>query len=95
MTSGLPTVAIRMPAHPIFRRILRDASSPLAAPSANRFGRISPTSASAVVKELDGRIPLVVDAGACFEGLESTIIRIHPPAEGKTRPLIEILAPAR
>ena len=91
VTSGLPTVAIRMPAHPIFRRVLRDAGFPLAAPSANRFGRISPTSASAVVKELEGRIPLIVDGGACFEGLESTIVRIHPPLEGKTRPQIEIL----
>ncbi len=82
VTSGLPTVAVRQSAHPVFRAIGKELGRPIAAPSANRFGRISPTSASAVVKELDGRIPLVVDAGACSEGLESTIISIEP-REGK------------
>jgi L-threonylcarbamoyladenylate synthase len=83
VTSGLPTVAVRQSAHPVFRAINKALGHPIAAPSANRFGRISPTSASAVVKELGGRIPLVVDAGACCEGLESTIISIEPRAGKK------------
>lgn len=78
VTSGLPTVAVRQSAHPVFRAVNKELGRPIAAPSANRFGRISPTSASAVVKELGGLIPLVVDAGACAEGLESTIISIEP-----------------
>jgi L-threonylcarbamoyladenylate synthase len=82
VTSGLPTVAVRQSANPLFRAINKELDRPIAAPSANRFGRISPTSASAVRKELDGRIPLIVDAGACSEGLESTIISIEP-REGK------------
>ncbi len=82
VTSGLPTVAVRQSAHPVFRAVGKALGRPIAAPSANRFGRISPTSASAVMKELEGRIPLVVDAGACAEGLESTIISIEP-REGK------------
>lgn len=78
VTSGLPTVAVRQSAHPIFRAINKELGSPIAAPSANRFGSISPTSASAVIKELGGKIPLVVDGGACSEGVESTIISIEP-----------------
>ncbi len=78
VTSGLPTVAVRQSAHPVFRAIGKELGRPIAAPSANRFGRISPTSASAVVKELGGRIPLVIDGGACSEGVESTIISIEP-----------------
>ncbi len=77
VTSGLSTVAVRQSAHPVFRAINKAFGRPLAAPSANRFGSISPTSASAVIKELGGRIPLVVDAGACSEGIESTIISIE------------------
>ena len=82
VTSGLPTVAVRQSAHPVFRAINKELGRPIAAPSANRFGRISPTSATAVMKELGGRIPLIVDAGACSEGVESTIISIEP-REGK------------
>jgi L-threonylcarbamoyladenylate synthase len=78
VTSGLPTVAVRQSAHPVFRAINKELGHPIAAPSANRFGRISPTSASAVMKELADRIPLIIDAGACAEGLESTIISIEP-----------------
>ena len=78
VTSGLATVAVRQSAHSVFRAVCKELGRPIAAPSANRFGRISPTSASAVIKELDGRIPLVLDAGACSEGVESTIISIEP-----------------
>lgn len=90
VTSGLPTVAVRAPSHPVFRRVLKACGEPLAAPSANRFGRISPTTASAVEKELGGRIPLILDGGACSEGLESTIIRVSQSADQK-RPVIDIL----
>lgn len=88
VTSGLPTVALRQSAHPVFRAINKRFGRPLAAPSANRFGRISPTSASAVLKELGGRIELIVDGGACSEGLESTIISIEA-REGR-KPLIHL-----
>lgn len=88
VTSGLPTVAVRQSAHPVFRAIGKELGSPIAAPSANRFGRISPTSATAVVKELGGRIPMVVDGGACSEGVESTIISIEP-REGK-KPVLRL-----
>ena len=78
VTAGLPTVAVRVSSNPIFRRVISALDKPIAAPSANRFGSISPTSASAVLTELDGRIHLIVDAGACMFGLESTIIKIEP-----------------
>lgn len=90
VTSGQPTVAVRQSGNPIFRAIGRELGSPIAAPSANRFGRISPTSASAVFKELGGRIPLIVDGGACRDGLESTIVRVEA---GEKRPLIHLLRP--
>jgi len=92
ITSGLDTVAVRMPSHEIMQEVCRLAG-PVAAPSANRFGRISPTSAQAVEKELGGRIPLIIDGGACREGLESTIIKVSPPpAEGK-KPIFTLLRP--
>jgi L-threonylcarbamoyladenylate synthase len=90
VTAGLPSVAVRVSSNPIFKRIIQGLERPLAAPSANRFGAISPTSASAVLAELDGRIPLIVDGGACMHGLESTIIKIEP---GSPKPLITILRP--
>lgn len=88
VTSGLPSVAVRMSAHPIMKAVVRKLGKPIAAPSANRFGRISPTSATAVEKELAGRIPAIVDGGACREGLESTIIR---PEAGEKRPTLHML----
>src|SRR5262249_27075775 len=63
VTAGLDTVAVRISAHPVFSRIIRAFGGPLAAPSANRFGRISPTTAHHVKEELDHRIPLIIDAG--------------------------------
>jgi L-threonylcarbamoyladenylate synthase len=77
VTAGLETVAVRMSAHPIFAEIIREFGGALAAPSANRFGRISPTTAEHVRVELDGRIPLIVDAGPTTHGIESTIIAVH------------------
>ena len=76
VTAGLETVAVRMSAHPVFRAVLERFGKPLAAPSANRFGRISPTAADHVLAELGGRIPLVVDGGATAHGIESTIVKI-------------------
>ncbi|MDD5201107.1 MAG: L-threonylcarbamoyladenylate synthase [Terrimicrobiaceae bacterium] len=73
VTAGQGTVAVRMSAHPVFRAVALAAGTPLAAPSANRFGRISPTTAEHVLAELDGRIGLVVDGGPCLHGIESTI----------------------
>lgn len=90
VTAGLPNVAVRVSANPIFKKIITALGKPIAAPSANRFGSISPTSASAVLAELDGRIPLIVDGGACMHGLESTIIKIEP---GTPKPIITILRP--
>ena len=77
VTAGLETVAIRVSAHPVFREIVGAFGSPLAAPSANRFGRISPTAAAHVLEELDGLIPLIVDAGRTTHGLESTIVALR------------------
>src|SRR3954470_21860986 len=77
VTSGLPHVALRMSANPAFQEIARKFNRPLAAPSANRFGRISPTTAEHVVAELDQRIQLVVDAGPTNHGIESTIVAIR------------------
>ena len=77
VTSGQNTVALRMSAHPIFRQIAQRYGKPIAAPSANRFGRISPTTAAHVMTELGGRIPLIVDGGRCVHGLESTIVLVR------------------
>jgi L-threonylcarbamoyladenylate synthase len=76
VTAGLKTVAVRMSAHPVFQQIVSAFGGPLAAPSANRFGRISPTMAQHVYDELAGRIPLIVDGGPTPHGIESTIVRV-------------------
>jgi len=90
VTAGLPTVAVRVSSNPIFKRVVSALDQPLAAPSANRFGSISPTSASAVLSELDGRLHLIVDGGACMFGLESTIIKVEP---GSPKMFITIVRP--
>ena len=77
VTAGLDTVAVRISAHPVFAEIIRTFGSPLAAPSANQFGRVSPTTAQHVLDELDGRIHLIVDAGPTFHGIESTIVAVR------------------
>ncbi len=76
-TSGLPKVALRVPAHPLAQVLLRAFGGPLAAPSANRFGRISPTDAAAVRTELGNAVPLVLDGGPCRVGLESTVLEVN------------------
>lgn len=83
VAASLPTVALRMPSHPGFLQLLAKAPFPLAAPSANRSNRISPTSARDVLEELDGRIPLILDGGTCEIGLESTIVSVE--ADGSVR----------
>jgi L-threonylcarbamoyladenylate synthase len=73
-TGGLETVAVRVPAHPVARALIAAAARPIAAPSANRSGRPSPTRAAHVLDDLDGRVDLVVDGGATEVGLESTVL---------------------
>jgi L-threonylcarbamoyladenylate synthase len=77
VTAGLDTVAVRMSSNPVFAEIISAFGKPVAAPSANRFGRISPTTAEHVFDELSGRIPLIIDAGPTTYGIESTIIAVH------------------
>lgn len=79
VTAGLETVAIRVPAHPVAQGLLRAFDGPVAAPSANLSGRVSPTRACHVVTELGGRIAAVVDGGACRVGVESSIMALDPP----------------
>ena len=74
VSSGLPTIGIRVPRHPMAQELLKQFGKPLAAPSANRFGRISPTTALAVETELGEAVPIILDGGSCEIGLESTII---------------------
>ena len=76
VTAGLITIAIRIPAHPAMQALLKSCGRPLAAPSANASGSISPTRAAHVAASLGGRIPMIIDAGACAVGLESTIIAV-------------------
>ncbi len=73
-TAGLDTVAVRMPSHPVARALLDACGCPVAAPSANRSGRPSPTTAQHVMEDMAGRIPLVLDGGPCDVGLESTVV---------------------
>jgi L-threonylcarbamoyladenylate synthase len=77
VTAGLETVAVRISGHPVFAEISRTFGKPLAAPSANRFGRVSPTTAKHVLDELGGHIPLIVDAGPTTHGIESTIVAVR------------------
>jgi L-threonylcarbamoyladenylate synthase len=79
-SAGLDTVALRVPAHPVTQELLRLVDRPIAAPSANRSGRVSPTTADHVLSELDGQIAAVLDGGPCRVGVESTVIDLS----GKT-----------
>ena len=74
VTAGLPSVGLRVPDHPAMRALLRATGRPLAAPSANASGSISPTKAAHVLRSLGGRIPLIVDGGSTTQGIESTIV---------------------
>ena len=76
VTAGLPTVAVRMPAHPVAQALLKASGVPVAAPSANRSGKPSPTAAMHVFEDMDGRIPLIIDGGDSDVGLESTVLDV-------------------
>ena len=94
VSAGLDTVAVRMPSHPVARRII-ELSCPLAAPSANRSGIPSPTEASRVAEDMDGRIAAVVDGGACEVGVESTVVDVTGDSVRVLRPgavTVEMLA---
>lgn len=80
VTAERDTVALRSPAHPLTRKLLRLAGIPLAAPSANLFGYVSPTSAAHVLDGLNGKIPHVLDGGTCSVGVESTIVDLTDPS---------------
>jgi L-threonylcarbamoyladenylate synthase len=86
VAAGGPSVAVRLPSHPVASALLRAVGRPVAAPSANRFGRISPTTAPHVMAELDGRIDMVVDGGPTTLGLESTVVDLSGPVPRLLRP---------
>ncbi len=85
-SAGLDSVALRAPAHPIAQALLRAAGRPIAAPSANRSGRISPTTAAHVLAELGDRVALILDGGTCPVGIESTVLDLTGPAPALLRP---------
>ena len=74
VTAGLPTVAVRMPNHPVAQALIREAGTPIAAPSANPFGYVSPTTAQHVADGLGSTVDVILDGGACSIGVESTIV---------------------
>lgn len=84
--AGLPSLAVRVPAHPLAHALLAAVGRPVAAPSANRSGRISPTRAEDVLAELDGRIAAVLDCGPCAVGVESTVLDLTGPVPLLLRP---------
>jgi L-threonylcarbamoyladenylate synthase len=85
-TSGLDTVAIRAPSHPIAQALIRATGRPIAAPSANRSGAVSPTRAEHVVESLGDRVPMVIDGGPCLVGLESTVLDLSGQRPTLLRP---------
>lgn len=101
VTAGLDTVGVRIPSHPVAQRLLRAAGMPVAAPSANRSGRPSPTDFASAVAEMRGRVDGILDGGACEHGLESTILRVEDDGvtvlrEGAiTREMIAAVLPAQ
>jgi L-threonylcarbamoyladenylate synthase len=86
VTAGLPTLALRCPAHPAMQALLRESGLALAAPSANRSGAISPTTAGHVAQSLGERVDLILDGGATAQGIESTIVALRPGGWAVLRP---------
>ncbi len=86
VTAGLPTVAVRLPGHPIAQQLLEAAGVPIAAPSANRFGRLSPTRAEHVLEQLGERIDYILDGGPCEVGVESTVLDLTTTPPRLLRP---------
>jgi L-threonylcarbamoyladenylate synthase len=100
VTAGLATVALRVPAHPVAQALLERTGLPLAAPSANRSGEVSPTTALHVARSLGERVPLILDAGATTVGIESTVVDLSGARPVLLRPgmisreaLTEVLGP--
>ena len=86
VSAGLPTVAVRSPAHPIAKALVDAAGVPIAAPSANRSGRVSPTRATDVAEDLQGRVEVILDGGFCPMGIESTVVGFDGPRPILLRP---------
>jgi L-threonylcarbamoyladenylate synthase len=86
ITAGLSTVAVRMPNHPVAQSLIREADTPIAAPSANPFGYVSPTTAQHVADGLGNRVDLILDGGPCPVGVESTIVSLAGPQPELLRP---------
>ncbi len=86
VSAGMPTVAVRMPSHPVAIALLQAANLPIAAPSANRFARPSATTAAHVLEDLDGRIECILDGGAAVIGIESTILNLTKDQPVMLRP---------
>jgi L-threonylcarbamoyladenylate synthase len=86
VSSGLPSIAVRVPGHPVAQELLRAARIPLAAPSANASGRLSPTTADHVAASLGDRVAMILDGGACPAGLESAIVGLHGERPTLLRP---------
>ena len=86
VTAGLDTVAVRMPNHPVAQALIREAGTPIAAPSANPFGYVSPTTAQHVADGLGSAIDLILDGGPCPVGVESTIVSLIGPQAELLRP---------
>jgi L-threonylcarbamoyladenylate synthase len=100
VTAGRPLVGVRMPVHPVALELIRRAGVPVAAPSANRFGHVSPTTADHVLDDLDGRIDAVLDAGPTTRGVESTVLDpstspmvIYRPGAVTAEQIVEIAGP--
>lgn len=99
VTAGLDTVAVRMPSHPVAHALLAACRVPVAAPSANRSGKPSPTQAQHVFDDMDGRIPMILDGGSCQVGVESTVLDVtcEPPCilrpGGVTKEMLETVLP--
>lgn len=86
VTAGLPSVAVRIPSHPVARKLLETCGLPIAAPSANTSGKPSPTTANHVYQDLKGKLPLILDGGECQVGLESTVLDLTSPIPTILRP---------
>ncbi|MBQ8717428.1 MAG: threonylcarbamoyl-AMP synthase [Clostridia bacterium] len=86
VTGGLETVAVRCPAHPVAQELIKAAGLPIAAPSANRSGKPSPTCAAHVIEDLLGRVDVILDGGDCEVGLESTIVKLDGESGVLLRP---------
>ena len=86
VTAGLPTVAVRMPNHPVAQALIREAGTPIAAPSANPFGYVSPTTAQHVSDGLGSKVDLILDGGPCSVGVESTVVSLIGPQPELLRP---------